>query len=65
MTSVLKRSDNLGNLHINGRMILKRFLQKWGVRVWTGFSRLCEHGNEPSSSIKGREFPDKLPKNPL
>jgi hypothetical protein len=20
----------------------------------------CEHGNEPSGSIKGREFPDKL-----
>lgn len=33
------------------------------MRVWTGLSRQCEHGNNPSSSIKGKEFPDKLFKN--
>jgi len=53
----------LENLGVNGRIVLKTCLQKWNARVWTGLSRQCEHGNKPSSSIKGKEFPDKLFKN--
>jgi hypothetical protein len=53
----------LGNVGVNARTVLKTCLQKWGVRVWTGLSRQCEHGNKPSSSIRGKEFPDKLFKN--
>jgi hypothetical protein len=46
-------------------------LKKCSVRVWTGFimfmigtsvrgegGRSCEHSNEPSGSMKGREFLD-------
>jgi len=50
----------LENVGVNVRTVLKMCLQKWGVRVWTGLSRQCEHGNKPSSSIRGKEFPDKL-----
>jgi hypothetical protein len=53
----------LGNLNVNGRIVLKSCLQKWHVRVWIGLSRQCKHVNKPSSSIKGKEFPDKLFKN--
>jgi hypothetical protein len=37
--------------------------QKWGVGLWTGLSRQCEYDNKPSSSIKGKEFPENLFRN--
>ena len=43
MTQVLKTSDHLGNLRVNGRIVLKTCLQKWHVRVWTGLGRQCEY----------------------
>jgi hypothetical protein len=33
----LKGRGYLENLHIDGRILLKLILQKYGVRVWTGF----------------------------
>jgi hypothetical protein len=36
-----------------GRCGLDSFGSGWGLEVGS-----CEHGNEPSSSIKGREFLD-------
>jgi hypothetical protein len=43
-------------------------LKKYGVRVWTGLIWLriringgqYEHGNEPSGSLKGREFLEQV-----
>jgi len=50
---------------IDGRIILIWIFRKWDVGVWTGSSWLrigrvgtCECGNEPSGSIKCREFLD-------
>jgi hypothetical protein len=50
----------VGGLRIDGRIILKWILKKYGVRMWTGFvsrygpmAGFCEHGNEPSGSVKG------------
>jgi hypothetical protein len=56
----------LGDLGIDGRIRLKFILNKLGKRTLTGFIWLrivagsCEHGNEPSGSIKGKEFLDQL-----
>jgi hypothetical protein len=33
----LKRRDYLEDLDIDGSIILKRMLEKWGGKVWTGF----------------------------
>jgi hypothetical protein len=40
------------------RMILKYILNRYGVRVWTGFNRqdFCKHGNEASNSIRAGNF---------
>jgi hypothetical protein len=54
----------LRDLGIYGRIILKRILKKWYVRIRIRYIWLrigssaghCEHGNEPSSSIKDGEF---------
>jgi hypothetical protein len=54
--------NNLENGGIDGRIILKLFLKKWGVGAWTGFIWLrpmagsCKHSNEPSDSNKVWEF---------
>jgi len=36
----LKVRDHLGEVGVDGRIIFKRLLRKWGVRVWTTFSWL-------------------------
>jgi hypothetical protein len=55
-----KRGDHFEDLCVDGRIILKGTLKKWGVGMWTGFFRgsaegpvlgSCEHGNEYSRSI--------------
>jgi hypothetical protein len=51
----LKGRDHLEDLSIDGSVILKCVLKKYGVRMWTGFIWLrigssadsCEHDNEP------------------
>jgi hypothetical protein len=48
----------LGDLAVDGWIILKYILKKQGMRVWTGLIWLtigtgsCKHGNEPFGSIK-------------
>jgi hypothetical protein len=49
----------------DGKILLK-ILGKWCLELWIGFMWLrigkvadsCEHGNEPSGSIKGVQFLD-------
>jgi hypothetical protein len=58
--------DHLEDLGADGTRILKQILRQQGWKMWTGFMWLrrelvagcCEHGNEPSCSIKGGEFLD-------
>jgi hypothetical protein len=60
-----KGRDNSEDLGIDGK-ILDCILGNYGGKVWTGRIWLwigtvagsCEHGNEPSSSIKGGKFLD-------
>jgi hypothetical protein len=59
----LKGRDHSEDLGIDGE-ILEWILWKWGVNMWTGCIWLrigpvagsCEHGNDPSCSIKDRDF---------
>jgi hypothetical protein len=58
----------LGDLGVDGSIISKLIFEKYGVKVGTGFSwlriglnnGLCEHSDDPSSSIKSRLFIDPL-----
>jgi hypothetical protein len=60
----LKEGGYLGDLAIDGRIILKFILSKWDARVWTKSLWLriwpsggsCEHANEHSGLIKGGDF---------
>jgi len=58
----LRERDHLEDPGIDGRIILRCIFRKWDVAAWTGLSWLrtvagtCEYGNEPSGSIKCREF---------
>jgi hypothetical protein len=76
----LKERDNSEDLGVDRRMILEWTLEKQVGKVWIGFLWLrmgpvagsCEHGNEPSGSIKGGEFldliykfQDLIPKHPF
>jgi hypothetical protein len=60
----MKARDHSEDLGVAERIILKWILRKWGVLVWIGFIwlkiRTCEHGNEPSGSIKSGNFSDYL-----
>jgi hypothetical protein len=62
-----KRTDHSRNRGVDWRIILKWILKKHGERMWNGLiwlgigasgGLLCEHGNEPSGSIKDGEFLD-------
>jgi hypothetical protein len=56
----------LENPDVDGRIILKWIFRKWDGGTWTGLIRLriwtggglYESGDEPSGSIKCREFLD-------
>jgi hypothetical protein len=56
--------DYIGDLDINGRIILKQILKKHDVTAWNGFIWLrigslvgsCEHSNELLGFIKPRNF---------
>jgi hypothetical protein len=62
----VKEGDNLERLGVCGRIILKVDFKEMGGRVWIAcislrmkhVSGCCECGNEPSGSIKCREFLD-------
>jgi hypothetical protein len=62
----LYKRGHLGDPGVDGRIILRWTVRKWDVGVCTGSSWLrvgtgggtCESGNEPSGSIKRREFLD-------
>jgi hypothetical protein len=54
---IKRHSEDLG---MDGRVILECIIRKYCGKVWTGSMGLrigtsgcCEHGNEPSGSIKG------------
>lgn len=55
-------------LHLGGRIILKRILKEQGVKMWAGLKWLrmgpsggiFEHGHETQGSLKGEEFLDPL-----
>jgi hypothetical protein len=57
-----KPEENSEDRGLDGKVIFAWIL---GGKLWTGFMLLrmgtkgpCEHGNEPSGSIKGGEFLD-------
>jgi hypothetical protein len=62
----MREKDYLGDLGVDGKIILRWTFRKWDVGIWTGSSWLrigtgggtCDCGNEPSGSIKCREFLD-------
>jgi hypothetical protein len=54
-------NTSLEKLGVDGRIILNVILEKSGLRVRTGYGPVagsCDHGDEPSGSIKGGEFLD-------
>jgi hypothetical protein len=59
----LRERVHLGDPGLDGSMLLSWIFRKWDVGVWTWIELAqdrgtCECGNEPSGSIKYREFPD-------
>jgi len=59
----MKRRGFLGDLALDGRILLKRFLNKWVgyvERIYLAITAYCEYGTEPSDSKKGEEFLDML-----
>jgi hypothetical protein len=62
----LKGGDHYEDLGIDGRITLRWILGKLGLGMWIGFigsgqgqvAGCCEHGDEPSDSIKCGEFLD-------
>jgi hypothetical protein len=58
--------DHWEDVGVDGRITLRWTLGKWGLGMWIGFIWLrigtvassCEHGNEPSGSIKCGGFLD-------
>jgi len=64
----LTESHPLANLYVDGKIIQKYILFKWGVRVWTGFVCIrlvavicsCENTIGTFCSINGGEFLDLM-----
>jgi hypothetical protein len=62
----LAERDNVENLEVDGRIILKLIFKKWGGNAWTGLVWLrietvaegCECENKPCGSINCEEFVD-------
>jgi hypothetical protein len=58
----LKVGYLLEDLGVGGRIVLKWVIHTYDMRVWTGFILFrigsCEHGNEPSNSVKIWELLD-------
>jgi hypothetical protein len=55
----VKGRDHSENLDVDEKIILEWILRKlWVIVDWMHLAGSYEHGNEPSGSIKGREFRD-------
>jgi hypothetical protein len=61
----LRERDHFEDPGIDGKIILRRIFRRWDVWAWTGsgwgqgqVASTCECSNEPSGSIKHREFLD-------
>ena len=59
--------DNLEDIGVDGKIILKWIFKKWDEEPWaqflwlsvgTGVAGACEYGNEHSGSIKCGQFLD-------
>jgi hypothetical protein len=65
-TKLILERNHLGDLSVDGRIILRWICRVWDVGAWTGSSwhgigtggGTCECGYEPSGYIKCREFLD-------
>jgi hypothetical protein len=63
----VKEIDHLGDLGVDGRTLLL-ILKEWDEMAWIGLIWLrtgprrgcCEHGNEPSSSVRSEHFLGQL-----
>ena len=53
----LRETDHLEDLGVDERILLNWVFKKWDGLDWSDLGRgTCECSNEPSGSIKGREF---------
>jgi hypothetical protein len=55
----LKELYHLGGLNVDGRLILKRILKKYGMTIWT-VAGSCGHSVAQLGSTRGGQFVDQL-----
>jgi hypothetical protein len=61
LSKIFHRRDSLGDLGVDGRMMLKWVLERLGVMVWAGFNWAgLLFSVSTSNSTKGGKFLDQL-----